>query len=107
MEVEQFESMEFNSKRCMKEIAMELYNTFIKDDSEFEVNIDTKTRKPILEEIEAGSQKCFSAAKEHIVKLMEPVFQKFKNSTVYEKMRKEIGKKMIHTQCSPSPSPFS
>lgn len=90
--------MTFQSERCMKEIAMELYRTFIENNSEFEVNIDTKTRKPILEQIQAGNQKCFVNAKEHIVKLMEPVYQNFQNSPVWNQMKRELGNANIYSR---------
>lgn len=96
LEVEQFENTEFDSPKVMKAIAQDLYDTFIKTDSEFEINIDQKARAPILAAIEAEDQKCFASAKEHIVKLMETVFLKFKNSPIYEKMKKELGNTCIY-----------
>lgn len=81
----------------MKKIAISLHNTFIRKDSEFEVNIEAAIRAPILDLVEQNDQRCFSDAKEHILKLMEPLFAKFKSSFIFEKMKKELGNRPART----------
>ena len=71
---------------------MGLYATFVKNGADFEVNLDEKNKMAIMERINKGDQLCFSGAKEHILRLVEPKVQLFKNSYVFEKMRKELGK---------------
>jgi hypothetical protein len=90
LEIDQFDHTEFDTIDQMKEVAFELYNVFIKDDSELEINIDEKARKPILDAIEAGDRNCFAAAKTHIIKLMEPIYFKFKNSPTFERMKRDL-----------------
>lgn len=97
MEVEQYESIFFDSTRLKKKIATGLYNTFIKNGAEFEVNLEDKIKSPIQDKILKGDQACFSEAKEHILRLMEPKVQNFKNCYVFEKMKKELGTSYILT----------
>lgn len=91
LEVDLFEHTRWQSEDMMKDIATQLYDTFLRTDSEFEVNVPQKVTAPIMSLINSGHQNAFSAAREHIFKLLDSVFVKFKNGELYERMKKELG----------------
>lgn len=98
LEVDLYEHTRFQSRQMMIDIGIELYDTFLRTDSEFEVNIPQKIKAPVLDALKAGHHDAFAGAKEHILKLMEPVFQKFKNSPIFERMRRELGYTSVYNK---------
>lgn len=75
----------------MKTTAQQIYDMFIADGSDLEINIDQKIRVPIQEAISRYDQQCFTEAKEDMFKLMEPIFLKFKTSDVFDQMKADLG----------------
>lgn len=81
----------FGSPDELRQAAQQIYDAYIKEGSDFEVNIDHRTRLPIQNAIDNADQLCFREAKNHLFRLMEPIFLKFKTSELFAQMRKEIG----------------
>ena len=72
-------------------VAQQIYDTFIEDGAELEINIDHRIKSPILKEIDRGNQNCFAEAKKAMFALMEPIFLRFRSLDTWEKMKREIG----------------
>jgi hypothetical protein len=95
MEVEQFQTHDFATQEELRKTALQLYRAFIKSNSDFEVNIDSATRKPIRLAIDAYDATCFDEAKDHIQRLMEPCYMNFITSDIYRKMAENLKDKAI------------
>jgi len=95
MEVEQFKAHDFNNQEELRRTALQIYRAFLKSNSDFEVNVDGSTRKPIRREIDRYNSGCFDIAKDHIQKLMEPCYLTFITSQVYDLMREDLVGKPI------------
>lgn len=98
LEVDLYEHTKFQDPQMMIDIGIELYDTFLRADSEFEVNIPQKIKAPVSDQIRAGDHGAFTDAKEHIQKLMEPVFTKFKNGTIFTRMKQELGYTSVYNK---------
>ena len=98
LEVDLYEHTKFQARQMQIDIGVELYDTFLRADSEFEVNIPQKIKAPVLEMINSGNHGAFSEAKEHIQKLMEPVFTKFKNGPIFTRMKQELGYTSVYNK---------
>lgn len=95
LEAEQFQTHEFHSPEELKRTALQLYRAFIKCNSDFEVNIDGSTRRPIRLAIESSEHHCFDTAKEQIQRLMEPCYLHFIASPIYKQMKKDLEGKLV------------
>lgn len=90
--MDQFETYPFQSKSQLLSTGIHLYEMYIREDSDFEVNIDDKVRRPILPSIQMGDRFSFSEAKAEVFKLMESSYSKFRRSSIYADMRLSMGK---------------
>lgn len=93
--METFENHTFTNGEHLRNTAKQIYDMFVEEGSELEINIDHRIRAPILDQINSYDQTCFSEAKEEMVKLMEPIFLKFRTSQVFSQMRKDLGENCI------------
>jgi len=75
----------------MRRTARQLYHSFIREKSDFEVNLDARISKPIKKAIESFDQSCFYEAKMAIFHLLEPSFVQFKISPTFRQMEEELG----------------
>lgn len=91
IEVEAFEAHKFKSKEEIRKTARQLYTCFIKEKSDFEVNLDARVTKPIKAAIENCEQTCFSDAKQAIFQLLEPMLVQFTLSPVFQGMCQQLG----------------
>lgn len=95
LEAEQFQTHEFRGPGELKKTALQLYRAFIKCNSDFEVNIDGSTRRPIRLAIDRCEHHCFDTAKEQIQRLMEPCYLHFIASPIYRQMKKDLEGKLV------------
>lgn len=95
LEVEQFQTHDFANREEMRKTALQLYRAFVKSNSDFEVNIDSTTRKPIRQAIDRYDATCFDSAKVHIQRLMEPCYMSFITSEIYQRMLENLKGKSI------------
>jgi len=89
MESTMFEDYDFTTKKQLKQSARELYNNFIKEGSEFEINIEGSIRKRIQEGIEEYDQTCFNESRQHVLLLLQPCLQDFMQSKSYERLKND------------------
>lgn len=71
--------------------AINIYKYFIRENSDFEVNLEAKVAKPIKKAIEEDRHDCFSVAKEAAVHILEPMFLEFVTSPLWKEMIADIG----------------
>lgn len=90
LEVLQFEEYEFTSNEHLRRTAKSLYRSFIREEGDFEINIDGSIREPIKKSIENNDQTCFSNAKEHVRRLLMNNFIQFKLGTAYKRMWEDL-----------------
>lgn len=95
LEAEQFQTHDFRSPEELRKTALQLYRAFIKCNSDFEVNIDGSTRRPIRLAIERCEHHCFDTAKEQIQRLMEPCYLHFIASPIYKQMKEDLEGKLV------------
>ena len=91
LDVEKFQTRHFENSEDMREKAQIIYDKFIAENSEFEVNIDHRVSAPIQGAIDHFDQDCFREAKDDLERLMEPVFLKFKTGPYFKRMEEELG----------------
>lgn len=95
LEVEQFQQHEFTTREELRKTGLQLYRAFIKCNSDFEVNIDASTRRPIRLAIDAFDPHCFDTAKDHIQRLLEPCYLQFISSDIYRRMCRDLEGKSL------------
>ena len=97
--MESFENHKFKNQDDLRRTARQLYHCFIREKSDFEVNLEAKVTKPIKKAIENGDQQCFSEAKQAIFHLLQPKYQDFRLSPTYRQMKEELGlTKTVYTK---------
>ncbi|KAJ3037260.1 regulator of G-protein signaling [Rhizophlyctis rosea] len=102
LEVEHYETMAFPSSRHHLLAAQHIFDTYLSPSSQFEVNIEQKTRREIVANMKAGTSESlegvFDGAKMHILQLMEGSWIRFTKSEVYTWMKKDIGLQPLYTE---------
>ena len=90
LEVVQFEEFDFTTKEQLKRTAKHLYRTFIKEESDFEINIEGDMKDPIRQAIEACDQGCFELTKGHVYELLQPCYIQFTLSKSFLQMQEDL-----------------
>jgi hypothetical protein len=90
LEAELFESYYFKTKADLMRIAEQIYEMFIKEGSELEINISQQLKKKTLNAIVEADQDCFQEAKEAAARLMETAYMEFSKSPAFALMRIEL-----------------
>ncbi|OIR57295.1 MAG: uncharacterized protein A8A55_1953 [Amphiamblys sp. WSBS2006] len=96
-EIEQLEVMSFETEEEQKNTLEEIFETFIKAGSEFEINIASKTKTKIKKGIEENDKNCYQSAKEHIINLLNPAFTQFIGGSLFPLMKKRLGERNYYT----------
>jgi hypothetical protein len=91
MEAEDFSKHEFEKVEDQRRTAINIYKYFIKENADFEVNLEAKVARPIKKAIEEDRKDCFDAAKESAVHILEPMFLEFVSSPLWKQMVADIG----------------
>lgn len=92
LEVEQFEEYKFKEGKALKRTAMHLFDAFIKDGADFELNLPGELRMPIKDRIEVSDQFCFADIRDHAITLLEPCMESFFMSPEWSDLKSEVEK---------------
>ncbi|KAG0832683.1 hypothetical protein G6F19_006091 [Rhizopus arrhizus] len=95
LEIEQFEKA---SLKDQKETVHSIYNTFISNKAELQVNLDDKVRRNMLDRLSMGHDlsTLFQHAKMSIYNLLETSFMRFLDTKIYQEMMEQCGELTIH-----------
>ena len=99
LEIEQFEEYRFNDVKAMKRTAMHLYDAFVKDGADFELNLPGEVRSATRRRIEEEDQFCFSNVREHAIALLEPCIETFMMSPEWMELKTVIEKTIPINSC--------
>lgn len=89
--MEEFERHGFKNKDVLRRTARQIYTCFIREKSDFEVNLESRVTKPIKRAIEDGNHQCFADAKQAVYHLLEPSYVQFTLSPVFGEMAQALG----------------
>ncbi|CAO3677085.1 unnamed protein product [Rhizopus stolonifer] len=101
LEVEQFEKYRgLASNEEQKRMAYAIYETYISDNSQLQINLDDRVKRNIKSQLsfahEFNGKTIFQEAKNSIYLLLESSFIRFLNTGVYEEMIRHCGELTIH-----------
>eukprot|EP00923_Selenidium_pygospionis_P002995 GHVN01004595.1.p1 GENE.GHVN01004595.1~~GHVN01004595.1.p1 ORF type:complete len:243 (-),score=37.44 GHVN01004595.1:12-740(-) len=85
-EIDNITKKDFQSKEEKKKTLEDIYNMFIKPGAEFEINIISRKRRKIKEDVESGNIESFEEAKNHVAGLLKPLYEKFLRDKSYFEM---------------------
>ncbi|CAO3696280.1 unnamed protein product [Rhizopus stolonifer] len=92
LKVQKFE----NETVCTREMAQEIYDMFISNDSDLEINLDDKVKQKITQNLSDGFQRTlFQTAKSSVYSLLETSFVRFMGTQVYQNMIDQCGELTI------------
>ncbi|KAI8990236.1 hypothetical protein BDB01DRAFT_501064 [Pilobolus umbonatus] len=87
IELEQYETFKYASVNQQLNTAQHIVNTYLTRNSYFEVNLDDKVRRAVMDALEKRSpQNCFSSAKRAVYALLESSYMRFVNTWDFQDM---------------------
>lgn len=99
LEVHNFQNRTFSSHPKQLIAARRIYHAFLATNSEFEINVNAKTKIKIRKLITLGEQLCFDEAVQHVVQLLQPAYLDFLQSQLFKDLSENIdGMVLPYTQ---------
>ncbi|KAI7901855.1 RGS domain-containing protein [Cokeromyces recurvatus] len=92
IELEQYESFTYTSTSQQMTSAQHIFNTYLTKNSYFEVNLDEKDRRKIIQALgEKDVKNCFDSAKRAVYSLLESSYMQFQNTDIFQEMIQNCG----------------
>ncbi|KAG2221764.1 hypothetical protein INT45_003404 [Circinella minor] len=97
IELEQYESFTYTSEAQQFATAQHIHNTYLTDNSHFEVNLDDKVRRQVTSALhEKKVKRLFDNAKRAVYSLLESSFMRFCQTETFTQMVMDCGELTTH-----------
>jgi hypothetical protein len=99
LEVEVFEEHQFKDAKSLKRTANYLFDAFLKNGADFELNIAGSVKDSVVEKIGRGDHDCFSVARDQAISMLEPSFEEFMMSETWRSFREKVKERVGLNKC--------